>query len=214
MKILSCLLLLFSLLVFPACGDKNEAEAVKDSGEESSTPVAADSSHVEQEETNLASNDTSQSQEISVSSDPTEERTVDQEKIGPLYLGQPADEVVAAIGPPGAKSKMEMWDVDGVERQTWTYKPQGIRLTMAKLPEGGVVVDQIDLDEKSTFKTERGIGIGSSKKQALAAYKKDLAAPEERFDDESVVAGSIFGGIIFTIKEDKVNAIFVGAAAE
>lgn len=212
MKFLSCLLLLSGLFVFPACGDKNEA--VKDSGEESGTHIAADSSHVEQEENNVAAGDTSQNQDAPVPSDPTMERTVDQEKIGPLYIGQPADEVVGAIGRPGAKSEMEMWDFDGLERQTWTYASQGIRLTMAKLPEGKVVIDQIDLDEKSTLKTERGIGIGSTRKQALAAYAKDLAAPEERLDDGSVVAGSIFGGIIFTMKEDKVNAIFVGAAAE
>jgi hypothetical protein len=37
---------------------------------------------------------------------------------------------------------------------------------------------------------------------------------EDSAPDTCIVVGSIYGGLIFTFKEGKVNTVFIGAAAE
>jgi hypothetical protein len=64
----------------------------------------------------------------------------------------------------------------------------------------------------SGLRTSRGIGIGSTAEEVRAAYGKELN-PEES-QDERLVVGSIFGGIIFDLKGNRVTGIFYGAAAE
>jgi hypothetical protein len=61
--------------------------------------------------------------------------------------------------------------------------------------------------------TARGIHIGSSLKEVSKAYG-DVQEKEQSRPGESFVAGSLFGGIIFDLKQGKVSEIFIGAAAE
>ena len=46
-----------------------------------------------------------------------------------------------------------------------------------------------------------------------AAYA-DAIDPESGAEDESIVAGSVYGGVIFSMRDGKVEEIFIGAAAE
>ena len=66
------------------------------------------------------------------------------------------------------------------------------------------------------FKNEKGVGIGSTRAQVTAQYEKDLARGDEAPPPGSndLVVGSIFGGVIFELADDKVTSLFVGAAAE
>jgi hypothetical protein len=47
----------------------------------------------------------------------------------------------------------------------------------------------------------------------LAAHKSQLD-PETQPTERTLVVGSLFGGMIFTLENGLVTAIFVGAAAE
>jgi hypothetical protein len=57
------------------------------------------------------------------------------------------------------------------------------------------------------------MGIGSTYKEVMAAYEKMI--DQTNTDNKTITAGSVYGGIIFTFgKEEKVERVFVGAAAE
>jgi hypothetical protein len=62
------------------------------------------------------------------------------------------------------------------------------------------------------YKTSKGISIGSNYQEVEKAYKDYVNA--EFSNKESIVAGSIYGGVIFSFKNGKVTSIFIGASAE
>ena len=59
----------------------------------------------------------------------------------------------------------------------------------------------------------RGIHIGSTIVEVTTAYGK-VENKEESESGKTFVAGSIYGGVIFTFTDGKVSQIFLGAAAE
>ena len=61
--------------------------------------------------------------------------------------------------------------------------------------------------------TSRGIKIGSTEAEVTKAYR-DVRNAEQSIAGQTFVAGSIYGGAIFTIKAGKIVQIFIGAAAE
>ena len=61
------------------------------------------------------------------------------------------------------------------------------------------------------YKTKQGIGIGSSVKEVQAAYPNQL---NPAVNDTKLVAGTVYGGIIFGLDGGVVSSIFIGAAAE
>ena len=60
----------------------------------------------------------------------------------------------------------------------------------------------------------RNIGIGSSKDEVLHAYNKEINFTENDLEFDTIVAGTVYGGVIFTFKNNYVSSIFIGAAAE
>lgn len=123
------------------------------------------------------------------------------------------------LGKPDEQSERSVWAADGEEHQTWRYAARGIVLGMIVEDEGSQQqIDRITISDSCRYRTTRGIGIGSSRREVLEAYR-DGIAPEsgdrdEGNGDSTVVAGSLYGGIVFTITHGKVTAIFVGAGAE
>ncbi|MGE3800791.1 MAG: hypothetical protein AB7H80_07205 [Candidatus Kapaibacterium sp.] len=136
------------------------------------------------------------------------------ENVGPIYIGMSEGKVVEALGEPAQKTAFEMWDADGAEHQDWKYPAKGLTVGMWRGDDKKVTVDRITLSGKSTLKTARKIGIGSSREEVKSAYLDDIDPESDPLDEEQIVVGSIFGGIIFSMKDQKVTSIFVGAAAE
>lgn len=141
------------------------------------------------------------------------------EQLGPLRLGLPAGEVLKALGKPDEKSERNVRAADGAEHQKWRYLAQGIVLDM--IAEGADKEQQIDMITISVpcrFRTTRDIGLGSSRGEALEAYREEIAQSSGESavgsSDDTVIAGSVYGGVVFTIKHDKVSGIFIGAGAE
>jgi hypothetical protein len=71
----------------------------------------------------------------------------------------------------------------------------------------------IKLVSPSRLATKRGIKIGSSIEEVSFAYAKEKDQ-EMSIPDQTFVAGSIYGGLIFTFDQGRVSEIFLGAAAE
>ncbi len=136
------------------------------------------------------------------------------ESLGKIKMGLPAAAVVKALGEPEKKGTEQKEEATGDWTQDWSYSAQGLKLTMSSAKKGGAkTVSTITATGACKLTTARGIKIGSS----LADLRKAYANVESKDDSQpgkTFVAGSIYGGVIFTLKGDKVSQIFVGAAAE
>jgi len=60
---------------------------------------------------------------------------------------------------------------------------------------------------------KKGIHIGSSEGETIHAYQREYN-PGDSQKGHLVVAGSIYGGVLFTIVNGRVSKIFLGAAAD
>lgn len=123
-------------------------------------------------------------------------------------------EVVKYLGVPEKKSEPVVWGSDGLEHQTWYYDSKGMELDVRRNNENKQIVYSIKLEKPCVYKTSRQIGIGSTKDEVLTAYKEEINPEEDSGDSSTIVAGSIYGGLIFALESDVVVSIFIGAAAE
>lgn len=139
----------------------------------------------------------------------------DIKSLGNIFLEQPTQETVKALGNPDEKSKPVEWGADGLMHEDWNWKTKGLLLNMSSGKEAvsaSQSVFSITATAPCTLKTKAGISIGSRYDEIKAAYKNMINTEES--SPEQVVIGSIYGGIIFTIEQNKVSRIFLGAAAE
>jgi hypothetical protein len=135
-----------------------------------------------------------------------------KEMVGDLSLGIDDLVVLQRLGEPDKKSAAQIWGADGMEHQRWVYQSKGIELGMIR-KGSNQVVDRISLKSPCEYKTQRGIQIGSKVAEVQLAYNNEIN-PHSSRPESTIVAGTIFGGILFGIKDSVVNSIFIGAAAE
>ncbi|TYQ15695.1 UNVERIFIED_CONTAM: hypothetical protein Cloal_2176 [Acetivibrio alkalicellulosi] len=134
------------------------------------------------------------------------------ESVGDLRIDATDEEIIKLIGEPENKSEAIEWGADGLEHQSWYYNSKGIEFDMV-FYDDKTVVERIKIKSPCSYKTKRGIGVGSTKEQVLNSYKNEID-PVENIDTSSVIVGSIYGGIIFGIEDNAVSSIYIGAAAE
>lgn len=136
------------------------------------------------------------------------------EKIGDFKLGLSETELKNKINCPLTMGKEEMWGADGLYHQTWDYPACGLSFGMSSGQAGGSkTVDSITMTAPSTLKTKRGIHIGSTEQAVMKAYGREKDAHASKAH-EIFVAGSVYGGVFFDFKHNKVTSIFIGAGAE
>lgn len=141
-------------------------------------------------------------------------KALEKETLGKLNLGQKAADVIALVGKPDSKGKDVEWEAIGDWVQEWSYKSWGLELNMASASKGGAkTVLSITAASPSKLATSRGIHIGSTIAQVTRAYG-NVQDKEQSVPGKTFVAGSVYGGVIFTFTGGKVSQIFVGAAAE
>lgn len=134
--------------------------------------------------------------------------------LGKLKEGTKAEEVVKLLGKPEKKGEDLMMDATGLWEQEWKYPTQGLRLSMSSTKKGGAkTISTINAIDPCKLATARGIKIGSTAAEVRKAYQglEDKDGPKSK---ETIVIGSVYGGIIFSMKAGKVDSIFIGAAAE
>ena len=132
------------------------------------------------------------------------------EKIGSLTVGISDDELVSVLGQPVKKSAPKVWPADGREYQVWYYPSQGIEINMMRKKEVQVI-NAVLITEPCHLKTKRGIGIGSTAEEVEMAYKNEIN-PQFSKENSSLIAGTVYGGIIFDLKDGLVSSVFSGAA--
>ena len=136
-----------------------------------------------------------------------------EERVGKLRLGLAAAEVKAALGAPASKGSWIDEPATGMAIQEWEYPALGVTVTMSREePGGAVTVGRFFVEAPCRLATSRGIRIGDSAAKVRQAYKGLFS--QEDSGPESLVVGSVYGGVIFTLEAGRVTRIFVGAAAE
>jgi hypothetical protein len=138
------------------------------------------------------------------------------EALGDLRLGMAASEVIELLGQPKKKSGIDEEAATGDFVQSWDYPDLGLQLGMAASSRrGSQSLNSIIARPPCSLQTRRGIGIGSSFELTDQAYGalRDLDVSEPN-DRNHLVAGSIYGGVIFSFEDGVVSEIFFGAAAE
>lgn len=140
---------------------------------------------------------------------------IDIDTFGDISIGQRHYDTKKAIGEPDKRTSPEEWGADGLMHEDWTYTPKGLVLNMSsekKSKDNFKTIFSITATAPCLFKTKAGLGIGNSYAEVKEAYKDSIDT--DATDKNQITVGSIYGGIIFTFKDDKVNRIFLGAAAE
>lgn len=134
--------------------------------------------------------------------------------IGTIRVGMSEDALIGIIGEPISTTIPAVWGSDELVHSEWNYEPMGIVINMAQQPgTEKFTVFSVKVMAPCSLKTSRGIAIGDTKADVLAAYRDEYNAEES--DDNALVLGSVYGGIVITVDdEDKVVEIFIGAAAE
>ncbi len=133
--------------------------------------------------------------------------------VGDLLLGLSDTKAIELLGQPDSKSKAEEWGADGLMHQDWVYKTKGITLNMDNSKGNDKqTIFSFTITSPCTFKTKTNMGIGSTYNEVMAVYANNI---DKSFTDKATITvGSVYGGIIFSFKNDKAEKIFIGAAAE
>jgi len=137
---------------------------------------------------------------------------MNNEKLGGLFIGLGQEELNCMLGEPDIKTEEELWDGDGAYHHTLKYTKLGVEIDITGDKESGMAVNMITAESPCSYKLSKGISIGSSLKEVEQAYREYINPIFS--NSESVLAGSLYGGLIFYFKDDKVNSIFIGATAE
>lgn len=153
------------------------------------------------------------------------------ESLGKVRYDQKAEDLIKAYGEPKSKGEPEMWEAIGEWVQEWNYPDLGIVVKMSSEKKDGPKKVLIAIaGEACKLSSARKIKIGSTRAEVEKAYGDveekvpgdgpvkpgdPEAEPEEGMEGaNSFVAGSVYGGLIFTFKDGKVVEMFLGAAAE
>lgn len=130
-----------------------------------------------------------------------------------LKIGLTETEILTRLGTPSEKKEDLFWGAIGMYVQKWEYGDRGIRLQMqSEQPGEPKQVLSIVITEPCELKTNAGMGIGSSKEEVVQAYRH-YQDPYSHPESESFVAGTAYGGLIFSFENNRVKEIFIGVAA-
>jgi len=135
------------------------------------------------------------------------------ESLGGIKIGTAEKKLTDLLGQPKEKGQVKLTEATGEFDQTWRYPDKGLEITLSAASKtGSKRVSAFTASTGCGLTTTKGIKIGSSEADVRRAYGS--FEDKESAQKNSFVAGSIYGGIIFTFKDKKVARIFFGAAAE
>lgn len=179
----------------------------------SCTPKTTETSTTENTETPLDSTDIDMAPLVNTTGKSYDDIGIDllkTERIGELKMGTSGTKLTELFGTPEKKSKPLVSEADAATHQTWEYKALGISVDL--VGENELETNSITMSAPCTLKTSQQIGIGDTKESVLKAYSDSI--DKDSGDDNTMVAGSVYGGVIFTLENNKVKSIFIGASAE
>ena len=116
----------------------------------------------------------------------------------------------------GAPSETEQPEEEGATGE-WVMSRKwanaGVSVILSGTTAAGPhTVRGLTIEAPSQLKTVRGIGIGSSLADVRAAYAKAIS--EDDSNDESIIVGSLYGGLFVTLAGGVVTSMYAGQGAE
>lgn len=135
-----------------------------------------------------------------------------KEQIGKLKIGLPLQKTIELLGEPDEKTKAELMAADGEYHHSLIYRSKGIEIDIEGEDGKKQSIFQISISDQCRLKTQKGIGVGSSETEVREAYQE--AINPEYCNATTLVAGTIYGGLIIVIESAKVTRITLGAVAE
>jgi hypothetical protein len=129
--------------------------------------------------------------------------------IGPLHLALKDVDAVRALGRPKSKSKPILMGATGDYVGEWDWGDVSLQMAGAT-EKGPFLVVAINVAGRSAFKTDAGIGVGSTRDEVRAVYGNYFAHTE---DPDTLLVGSIYGGLMLHLERDRVTAMYLGALA-
>ncbi len=136
---------------------------------------------------------------------------LENEYFGAIKTGLFAEDIIKILGEPESKSVITLSEVDGMNSQTWYYSDNGIEISFSQNENQKWFSVSYLLQPNFILKSSRGVGIGSLRAEVVKAYEKEIG---EEAGPDQVVAGTLYGGIVFWLENGRVKNIFVGASAE
>ncbi len=194
--------LIIALIILYSCNEKNETLTVDTNQIDSSKTITNE---------NLRNNN-EQSNGYESNLEDLGFKLMEKEILNELRIGLTKFQIEEVLGIAPEISTNEFWEADGEFHQTYIYKDLGIELDMIGDNDKLKRVNMITITQPCNYKTSKNISIGSNRKDLQNAYGEYFN--KEFSDKKTFVAGSIYGGVIFNLENDRVSSIFIGAAAE
>lgn len=139
-------------------------------------------------------------------------KLMETEMVGKIKLGLDGKTTLAEMGAPEKKSAATEWGADGLYHQDWNYESKGIDLNMSGEDSLKMEIWSLRFYAPCPLRTLRNIGIGNTFEEVKEAYKEEL---DDSFSsDQTLVAGTVYGGMIFNFENGKLSSVFIGSAAE
>jgi hypothetical protein len=136
-----------------------------------------------------------------------------EETFGALKAGMNVADLQAAVPGIKAKGKCESSEATGDSTRVMLDKKAGVEAGVTCEGAKNLEVQWLKITAPSKLESERGVAIGDSADEVKKLYG-DVLSEETEPTEESIVAGSIYGGLGFTLADGKVTEMFLGAMAE
>jgi hypothetical protein len=137
---------------------------------------------------------------------------LENEAFGKLKPGMSSKDVVALLGQPSSKGKVDEEGATGDFVSEWEWKKAGVKIDFASgTKKGPWVARNLSLAAPATLKTQKGVGIGSTLADVDKAYAAGHMLPAD--GEESYTVGTHYDGMVFEFKGGKVASIYWGLLA-
>lgn len=138
---------------------------------------------------------------------------VQVQQVGPLKLNMAEPKMAQSLGKYSSEGKAVHEAATGLTVKERHYAKLGLKVTLAQEAAGARwTVARFRAEPPCPWKTPQGVGLGTPEAKVRKTYGALL--DKEMTNAEQIVVGSVYDGVIFSLKDGKVSAIFVGAAAE
>jgi hypothetical protein len=136
------------------------------------------------------------------------------EHIGPLRVGMPKEEVLRLVPGLWQHGPVIEEGATGEWVESWHEPKEGLDVGFSASTEYGPrALRSVEITAPSRLVTRRNVGIGAAYDGVRAEYQ-DVLDRDFPPTPTTIIAGSLYGGLIFRFEGGVVQSIFLGAGAE
>lgn len=142
---------------------------------------------------------------------PIKKFNLNEEKIdGWLKIGLDEKKVLEKLNEIEHLDSIYFSEAEGGEINDVNYPKIGLKLSFYRISENESVLNKIEVQNNSKFKTSRNIAIGSK----ISDIKSNYEVNKNESSENIIVIGNVYEGLFFNLKGGLVNSYILGAIAE